>query len=340
MAGRKVTLPASPRRIVLLEGRDLLTMALLHPDPASLVAGWAALDRIDSSELQKRLQGGREIPETGKLTPDTISLEGLISLAPDLVVTTAFMTPPGGQNNVLGTLETLGVPVIFSDNSSNTPDTETLKGPFESLDASMRMWGQILGAEQKAEAYLAFVKKELAGITARLSGTSPVTTYLEVQSTPDDCCWAAGRKIWGELLALAGGQPLPAVTAPWFEKLSLEYLVSTPHDVYIASGGGWASGGRPSLGPGIDPETARQSLRSLVSARPNFEHLPSVRSGRVHGIWTGLITNLPLNILFVAETARWLHPEQCKDVNPLAILETINRDFAAVPVDGPLWASV
>lgn len=340
MAGRQVTLPAAPRRIVLLEGRDLITMSLLHPGPASLVAGWAALDRIDSSELQKRLQGGRDIPVCGKLTPDTVSLEGLVALAPDLVVTTAFMTPPEGQNNVLGTLEALGVPVVFSDNSSNTLDAGAVKGPVESLEASMRMWGQILGAETKAEAYLSFVKTELAGIAARLSGTAPVTTYLEVQSTPDDCCWAAGRKIWGELLALAGGQPLPAVTAPWFEKLSLEYLVSTPHDVYIASGGGWVSGGRPSLGPGIDPQAARQSLKSLVSARPNFEHLPSVRSGRVHGIWTGLITNLPLNILFVAEAARWLHPEECRDVNAEAILETINRDFAAVPLDGPLWASV
>lgn len=41
MAGRLVRLPARPKRIVLLEAHDLLTMSLLHPDPASLTVGWA-----------------------------------------------------------------------------------------------------------------------------------------------------------------------------------------------------------------------------------------------------------------------------------------------------------
>ena len=54
MAGRTLRLPAAPRRIVLREARDILTMALLHPDPASLVVGWAAADRIDSEALQAR----------------------------------------------------------------------------------------------------------------------------------------------------------------------------------------------------------------------------------------------------------------------------------------------
>ncbi|WLS04948.1 hypothetical protein [Shinella oryzae] len=86
-----------------------------------------------------------------------------------------------------------------------------------------------------------------------MSGAKPVTTYLEVQSTVKDCCWAAGRKNWGELLALAGGQLLSGVSAPWFEKLSLEYLLATPHEVYIASGAaGLLAAVRPS-DPGSTP---------------------------------------------------------------------------------------
>lgn len=54
MAGRTVGLSQPPKRIVLLEARDILSMALLHPDPASLVVGWAAVDRIDSAVLQNR----------------------------------------------------------------------------------------------------------------------------------------------------------------------------------------------------------------------------------------------------------------------------------------------
>lgn len=78
----------------------------------------------------------------------------------------------------------------------------------------------------------------------------------------------------------------------------------------------------------------------MLDERPTFDHLPSVRPKRVHGIWTGLITNLPLNILFVAQTAKWLHPEQCVDLDAAASLDRINRDFAAFPIEGPLWASI
>ncbi|MCZ7463998.1 ABC transporter substrate-binding protein [Rhizobium rhizogenes] len=340
MAGREVHLPALPKRIVLLEAHDLLTMSLLHRDPASLVVGWAAVDRLDSGELQTILLNGHSVSTVGTLSPDTLSLEGLIALSPDLIVTTAFMTPQGDENSLLQRLKEIGIPVVFSDASSNAADEARASGPVDAMKASMRMWGTLLGASGKAEAYITFVERELAGIATCVSGAKPVTTYLEVQSTLDDCCWAAGRKNWGELLALAGGQPLPGVVAPWFEKLSLEYLLATPHEVYIASGGGWASGGRPSIGPGIDAEQGRQGLQHLIEGRPSFEHLPSVRSKRVYGIWTGLITNLPLNVLFIAQATRWLHPDRCADIDPTAILDTINRDFAAFPIKGPLWAAI
>jgi iron complex transport system substrate-binding protein len=340
MAGREVHLPALPKRIVLLEAHDLVTMSLLHSDPASLVVGWAAVDRIDSEQLQNQLLNEHPVTIVGKQTPGTVSLEGLISLAPDLIVTTAFMTPQGEADPLLQRLMELNIPVVFSDNSSNTLAGQQVSNSSDLLTASMQMWGKLLGATEKADAFIAFVKGEMAGIATRIADEAPVTTYLEVQSTPDDCCWAAGRKVWGELLGQAGGQPLPGVQAPWFEKLSLEYLISTPHDVYIASGGGWASATRPAIGPGLDPEVARESLRRLVAARAGFDHLTSVRSKRVYGIWTGLISNLPLNVLFVAQTAKWLHPEKCADLDPAAILDTINRDFAAFPIQGPLWASI
>ena len=340
MAGRTVRLPALPKRIVLLEAHDMLTMSLLHRDPASLVVGWAATDRIDSDDLTMRLQNGRRIEVVGRQMPETVSLEKLLALEPDLVVTTAFMTPLGAADSLVAQLERSGVAVAFSDASSNTAAVTATADPVTSLKASMQMWGAILGEPEKAKAYVRFVERNLDLIGSRIAGSAPVTTYLEVQSTLDDCCWAAGRRVWGELLALAGGQPLPGVTAPWFEKLLLEYVMATPHDVYIASGGGWSAGGRPSLGPGIDPIMGRQSLQHLVEARPNFEHLSSVRQRRVHAIWTGLITNLPLNILFVAQVGRWLHPERCADLDTAAMLDVINREFAAVRIDGPLWVSL
>lgn len=340
MAGRKIQLPGTPKRIVLLEARDIISMAMLHPDPASLVVGWAAADRIDSQFLKKRFAEGHRLQEVGKQTPDTVSLEGLVSLSPDLVVANFYMAPQGGDDLLVERLESLGIPVIFSDLSSNAsagqPAAKEAIGDFRE---HMRMWGEVLDASDKAAAFIAFFDEHLERVTSCVAGSAPVTTYLEVQSTVDDCCWAAGNKVWGELLELAGGRTLPGVTAPWFQKLQLEYLLSTPHDVYIASGGGWSAGGRPSIGPGLASVKGKEGLERLIG-RTGFDQLSSVRSKRVHGIWTGLIAVPPLNILFIELTAKWLHPERCEDIDPSATFAEINERFLGRPIEGPLWASL
>lgn len=340
MAGRKVKIPARPKRIVLLEARDIVTMALLHPNPASQIAGWAATDRIDSNILLKQLQGNQKIEIVGKQTPDTISIEGLISLSPDLVVANLFMAPQGEKDLLVERLENTGIAVIFSEQISNSnegqPTKHSIIGSFRD---QMRMWGEILDAEAQATDYISFFDAHLNRIERRLADVAPVTTYLEVQSTVDDCCWAAGKEVWGELLTLGGGQTLPGVAAPWYQKLQLEYLLSTPFDVYIASGGGWSSGGRPAIGTGIDHIEGREGLKRLTQ-RTGFGQLASVRSGRVHGIWTGLISVPPLNILFIELVAKWLHPDRFTDIDPDATLSEINRRFFKMPLGGPLWVSL
>lgn len=340
MAGRTVRLPAPPKRIVLLEARDIVSMALLHPDPAALVVGWAATDRIDSKLLQERFTQGRDIALVGKQSPDTISIEGLASLSPDLVVANFYMAPHGSDDLLVTRLESFGIPVIFSDTSSNTVAGETLDDdPVANIIGHMQMWGAVLGVADRVRDYAGFFETHMQRVQRCVAGAPTVTTYLEIQSTAEDCCWAAGNKVWGSLLEHAGGKNLPGVTEPWFQKLQLEHLLSTPHAVYIASGGGWASDIRPAIGPGLDPVKGREGLERIIR-RTGFDLLPSVREGRVHGIWTGLISVPPLNILFIELAAKWLHPDLCAEIDPAATLAEINARFLSTPIEGPLWVSL
>lgn len=340
MAGRKVSLARQPERIVLLEARDIVSMALLHPDPASLVVGWAAAARIDSDHLKGVQQKGRSIEVVGLMAPDSISIENLVALRPDLAVANYFMAPGGSQDPLVLRLESFGIPVIFSDTSSNTLPSEHADGsPVDGMRRQMRMWGTLLGEPGRAQAFAEFFEDRVGKVAACVEGALPVTTYLEIQSTLEDCCWAAGTRVWGELLSLAGGATLPGVTAPWFQQLQLEYLLSAPHDVYIASGGGFSAAGRPAIGPGLDPIEARKSLKRLTE-RTGFNGLQSVVNGRVHGIWTGLIAIPPLNVLFVECAAKWLHPEPCASIDPEATLEELNARFFNRPLEGPLWISL
>ncbi|MEJ8476935.1 ABC transporter substrate-binding protein [Roseibium algae] len=339
MAGRTVELAAPPERIVLLEARDMVSMAMLHPSPSALVVGWAATDRIDSPALQASLQKDRSIAVVGKQTPDTISLEGLLALAPDLVVANYFMLPRGAEDPMVQQLAAFGIPVVFSDTSSNIEKDNARRDSLEGLHEFVQMWASILDAREKASELLTFIDKRLRQVAACIDGAQPTTTYLEVLSSLEDCCWAAGDSIWGGLLRRAGGKILPAITEAWYQKLQLEYLISTPQDVYIASGGGWAGGGRPAIGPGLDASEGRKGLERLTR-RSGFQILSSVRSGRVHGIWTGLITVPELNILFVEAAAKWLHPERCAEIDPARTLAEMNRHFLSVPIQPDLWVSL
>src|SRR5690606_23061966 len=126
--------------------------------------------------LQTRLLNGHSISVVGKLGPETLSLEGLLGLSPDLIVTTAFMTPDGGGNPLLQRLGDLGIPVVFSDASTNADDDNPAAGPVEAMKTSLRMWGHLLGASEKAEAFIAFFEAALADVSRHVSGEEAVTT--------------------------------------------------------------------------------------------------------------------------------------------------------------------
>lgn len=341
--GREIALGRAAGRIVLLDAPDVLSMAVLHPDPSRFVVGWAGVDKFDSDLLRRQYEGrpdGGVIPVVGGQAADTVSVERIIALEPDLVVATAHMEPGLGEGVLTRRLEAAGIPVIFSSAASNQRSVEGVVGdPFDDMARALRMWGVVLGSDERAEAFIAFVQERLAGSRKRLAAASPIKAYLEIQSTYDDCCWAAGRRIWGDLLARAGGRTLSALDAPWYAKIATERLMAEAPAIYIASGGAFGSKIRPGIGPGLDPAQARAGLRRLI-ARPGFDTLPAVRDGRVHGVWTGLLTVPPLSVLFVEIAAKWLHPEAFGDLDPADTLDEINRRFLAKPLLGPCWLSL
>lgn len=339
MAGRTIPMRRRPRRIVLLEARDVVTMALLHHEPAELVAGWGAVDRIDSDVLRQRHEpaGRPPIAVIARQSPDTISLEGIVSLNPDLVVATSYMEP-GGPGNLVARLQEFGIPVVYSDVATNGEGAVPHRSPQDALPDLMRMWGAILGREEEAERFVAFHRRCFERIAQRIAGAPPCKTYLEIMSVSDECCWAAGQRVWGELLSAAGGRSLDGVSAPWFSRVQIEHLIDDKPDVYIATGGAFSSRSRPALGPGLDSRLARENLKRLTG-RAGFSFLPAVRNGRVHAVWTGLITVQPFNLLFAEIVAKWLHPELTSDIDPDATLAELNERFST-KLDGALWISL
>lgn len=326
--GHEVALPAPPRRIVLLDGSDLYSVAALMPDPAQRVVGWASAARLDLGAAAGLMGPG--FPEVGQIAPDSVSVEAILALKPDLVVASAYMLPPEGSK-VAWHLARSGIPVAW------TSGYDHALGPQEQLRRAMRFWGAVLGQEARAAALAAWGAARFARLAGRPAPGRLPRVYMEVMTTYDSCCWAAGRSFWGNLFALAGGDLLTGSDG-WSHQFSAEGLMALNPEVYVATGGNFAPGLQPGIAPGLNPEAGRAGLQK-AAARQGLAYTDAVRLGRVHGIWSGLISSPLLVVVLVECLARWLHPEHFSDVDAAATLAEVNAYFPT-PLPGPMWLSI
>ncbi|WP_172295456.1 ABC transporter substrate-binding protein [Pseudoruegeria sp. HB172150] len=327
--GNRIALAAPPRRIVLLDATDLYSIAALVPNPTELIVGWSSVARLDlgKSGVLPKL----DIPEVGKLSADTVSVEGILALDPDLVVASAYMLPPDGGSKLAQHLQAAGIPVAW------TSGHDLALPPDQSLTRAMAFWGAVLGQTARAEQVAELGLSRFDAVrTCAAVGPKP-RVYMEIMSTFDDCCWAAGSAFWGDLFDMAGGTLL-AGSDGWGGQLSEEGLISLEPEVYVATGGSFAPDRQPGIGPGLDPAKGREGLRRAAS-RAALKVSPAVLNGRVHGIWSGLISS-PLLVPVLAEClGQWMHPENCADLAPAKTLNDLNHYFAH-PLPGPLWLSL
>ncbi len=335
LSGRTVSVATPVNSIAIDDGRFLVALALLHDDPARLLAAWPRdIHRIGQSFYDALLKNSPALASVPQISSSagTFSLEALLAVAPGAAVFSLGRGPTQAQVQVI---ESVGIPVLFIDFFTH---------PLENQARSLRILGQLTGAEERAGAYIAFRDRHLQAIAQRVA-TIPAdqrpTVFLEAHAgISDDCCFSPGNGNIGEYIDFVGGHNIGAdVIQGASGKLSLEYVISRDPDVYIATGGPSLKGkGGLVLGPGMDAERARKTL-ARVAARAGIAELSAVKSGNVHGL-SHLLLNSPLDIVAIEMLARWIHPNLFADLDPQATLAEIERRFLGVPYDGTHWISL
>lgn len=337
LRGRTVTVDTPVDSISIDDGRFLIALALLHDDPASVLAAWPHdIHRIGRSVYDALLTHSSSLASVPKIASSagTFNLEALLSVAPGAAVFSLGRGPTTAQ---MALMERVGIPVVFID---------FFMHPLENQARSLRILGQLTGAEAQAQAqaYIEFRQQHLQHIAERIA-TLPEdewpTVFLEAHAgISEDCCFSPGNGNIGEYIEFVGGHNIGAdVIQGASGKLSLEYVISRNPDIYISTGGpNLEDSGGLVLGPGINAQTARQTLAEVAS-RPGIAQLSAVKSGRVYGI-SHLLLNSPLDIVAIERLAKWIHPKLFSDLDPQATLETINQRFLAVPYEGTHWISL
>lgn len=336
VTGRSVTLAQPAKRILLAEGRQILGLSLLHPDPVGLIAGWLGDFRRNDSEsyalYREKFRTIDDIPVIGVGNAGSFSIEVAIAIKPDVAVLGVSFAPGGRSDDVARQLEAAGIPVVFTDFFVN---------PFDNTIPSVRVLGRVIGRDRQAEDYAAFYQAHMKRIADRLAGvTSRPTILFETHANATDCCYAPGAGNIGRFIDFAGGDSISAAVSKGpTAQLGLEYVLKRNPDVYVGTGGAHlkATGGLV-IGPGFNAATIAQRLAAVVG-RPGFSELKAVREKRVHGLFHNIMST-PLNLLATEALARWLHPVAMRDIDPDATMADINARFLAVPMKGIYWTDL
>jgi len=330
---RKVEVPVPARRVLIDDGRYLLALSLIHPDPVSLLAAWPRdINRIGERVFERYRERFPRIDRVATVASSAaaFSLEGALAIKPDVAV---FTLNQGPSDDQLRQFAAAGIPVVFIDFFTH---------PLQNVDQSLRILGQLAGRTERAEAFIALRRNRLDRITARLAARRPATStvFLEAHAgISPECCNSPGQGNIGDYITLVGGHNIGADVLPGATgRLSPEYVVSRNPAVYVATGGPHLEKpGGLVVGEGYSTERARAAL-SKMAARSGISLLPAVRSGRVHGLSHQLL-NSPLDILAVEALATWIHPGLFGDIDPSATATEINR-FLAVPLEGTHWVDL
>lgn len=329
---RPLTLKAPTGKLSIDDGRYLIGLALIHPDPVSVLAAWSGdVNRISPeiyAAFVEKFPALATLPKTPSSAAD-FDVEAVLSAGPDVAVVSLGSGPTEAQ---VSQLQAAGVTVAFIDFFTH---------PFENQARSLSLLGRMVGREAEAEAYNAFRAERLKTIADRVAAIPEAerpTVFLEAHAgNGPDCCNSPGKGNVGDYIAFVGGRNIGAdVLNTASGKLNLEYVIDRDPHVYIATGGPHLErAGGFVVGPQYSQDQARDSLRRVASRR-GIANLTAVGAGRVHGLSHQLI-NSPIDIIATQVMAKWIHPELFADLDPRATLDEINSRFLAVPYRGDYW---
>lgn len=330
------TLDVSPplQRLSIDDGRYLIALALIHPDPVSVLSAWSGdVHRISPEMYDAFVEAFptlADLPRTPS-SAEEFNVEAVLAAAPQAAIVSLGSGPTDTQ---VAQLEGAGVAVAFIDFFTR---------PFENQGPSLRLLGRLIGRETEAEAYNVFRQHRLDRIRDRVSSLAEddrPTVFMEAHAGGADCCNSPGRGNVGDYIEFVGGRNIgaEAIQAP-SGKLSLEFVIDRDPDVYIPTGGPhMAARDGFVVGPQFSPEQSLETLRRVASRR-GISSLSAVRNGRTHGLSHQLI-NSPVDVVATEALAKWIHPELFADLNPRATLNEINERFLAVPYRGDYWTDL
>ena len=212
-----------------------------------------------------------DIPKISGFEP---SVEGIVAYEPDLVL---MLFDPGGLQDAL---QQLGIATLFLASPETIEDTL----------AQISTLGEAVGHMPEAEDLVGQMRSDISTLKAKLpaSGAGP-RVFHEVDNT----FYTAGPGSFiHDLYATLGAQNIAESTGEAFPQMSAEVIIQADPEVII-----------------LADEFAGESA-GTVAARPGWDQISAVKSGRVHIVDPNITSRPGPRLVNALETlAMLLYPE-------------------------------
>ncbi|AJA71206.1 MULTISPECIES: ABC transporter substrate-binding protein [Pantoea] len=328
--GQQHTFSKEPRHIILQDGRDVLTLALLDRDnPFERIVAWNNLPKKQDTQtwemLKARWPQAEKIVDMGFNDQGQVNLESVLAQQPDVMIAQLRAKPALIQSGVVRTLENLHIPVVFVDYELH---------PAQNTAKSVSLLGQILNREEQARDYTTFYQQKMSAITNKVSGIEKKpTVFIEpIAGNSDNCCFTHSHNGWGGLVEAVGGKNIGSALLPGNSGfVSLEKIIAMKPDVYIMTGSKRPNSNVLPFGYGVKPQEVTATFQTLTR-RTGVAQIEPVKQNRAYGIYHHFY-NHPWNIIGMEILAKDLYPQQFAALNPVADYHQLVKTFTHLPDD-------
>lgn len=214
-----------------------------------------------------------EVADIQKLSGFSPSVEGIAATEPALVV---ISFDPGGLQDAL---EQLGITVLFLD------APPSVDGVYDQIE----ILGDVIGNPDAADELVASMRARVEAITSRLPAGGGPRVFHELDAT----LYTAGPGSFiADLYDILGAQNIASGADSPFAQMSAEAIIEADPEVIILADEG--------LGESVES----------VAARPGWDAISAIVSGRVHGVDPDLVSRPGPRIVDALEAlAALLYPE-------------------------------
>lgn len=343
VAGREVSFDKPVERIILGEGRMIYGLAPLETDdPFGKVVGWRndlwTTDLDGFNAYAEKWPKVKDLPLLGNLTDGTLQTETVVKLAPDVLLLPIGNKKPADEVGLEKMLDGIGVKIVYVDFREHI-----LKNTVPSL----KILGQLLGKEARAEEVAAYWQAQLDRVADVLKAANPSrpNVFMYRAAGLQECCGTFGNDNYGLMVELAGGRNIGSEFLPGYTgTINPEQVIKSNPDIVVVTGSNWThsanAAGFVTVGPGAAAvaDDSRAALAKLME-NPAFTGSTAVADKDVHAIWHQFYTS-PYQFVAIQQLAKWFHPELFEDLDPDATFQDFSSRFLPLPYAPGYWVSL